>query len=118
MSKALSIELWATNTGSLYKRHCTMARNSIRMANHMDVLGTWVSHVHNTVLPLYRAEVEPVAYSAEMENAVATALRVYYERHVREGGCAYPTCGCPLKPQDCRADTALYACPIGLPRIP
>lgn len=76
---AEDVTLWAVNTGSLYKRHCEMARQ------RLSVLA-WQRHARDIVLPHYRKELRTVCHAdAVFVGKVAMDLRAYYLQHILEG---------------------------------
>jgi hypothetical protein len=72
---AFDLEVYAINTGELYEAHKLLTTFPIER---------WVKHVRERVLPRYCREIEPVAASAKVIEAVAVALRDYYKRHMEE----------------------------------
>jgi hypothetical protein len=71
------LELFAINTGELYKRHCQLAAINPHPSE-------WEWHVFNRVIPLYIRQVELRAFSGEEIVATAKGLREYYAQHVKE----------------------------------
>jgi hypothetical protein len=69
------LALFAVNSGELYPTHKAITGAP---------LSTWLSHVQNTVVPLYARQVEPVAVPLSVAVNTADALRDYYREHAAE----------------------------------
>jgi hypothetical protein len=81
--EAYDLELYAINTGKLYKRHLELARKT---QDGRDIYGIeeWIGHVKHSVLERYRREIEPVSAKPLTIQMVARSLRDYYQNHLRE----------------------------------
>lgn len=76
--EAYDLELYAINTGELYRQHCLLA------ALGADTL-TWREHLINIVVPRYRKEIESAAYvDSPTVTDVAKRLKEYYDQHIKE----------------------------------
>lgn len=75
---AYEIELFATNTGSLYEGNKALGRRNADVSE-------WASRITQIVLPAYRMEISRAAsIPSRTLWAAAEALRAHYVEHVAE----------------------------------
>jgi hypothetical protein len=73
--EAHDLELYAINTGEFYQLHKKLAPENA---------WAWIKHVRDNVMPRYCKEIEPIWATSKVVEAVAVALKEYYQRHVEE----------------------------------